>query len=230
MAAADASPGRSDPIPNLPGAVPVVNPVATRYDCPVDADRRALLELVECLGRLIRGELRVRGAAGSLQPVHLQALMYLRRANRYSNTPQALAEYLGSTKGTVSQSLLLLYRRGLLERRADERDGRVVRLALSQRGEALLQQDGLDAAWDKALAEFPSDEIAAARRLLANVLLNLQRAEGNRSFGVCRTCVQFRQERGGFRCGLTGEALSADDSQRICREHAWPRGPAPGRQ
>ena len=33
------------------------------------------------------------------------------KANRYSNTPQALADYLGLTKGTVSQTLLLLDRR-----------------------------------------------------------------------------------------------------------------------
>lgn len=188
----------------------------------MNGNSRALLELVECLGRLIRGDLRARGAASSLQPVHLQALMYLREANRYSNTPQALAEYLGSTKGTVSQSLLVLYRRGLLERYADEKDGRVVRLRLSRRGEKLLETDGQDAAWDEALAGFPETDVVTARRVLQSVLLNLQRAGGSRSFGVCRTCAQFRREPAGFRCGLTGEDLSEDDSRHICREHAWP--------
>jgi DNA-binding MarR family transcriptional regulator len=188
----------------------------------MDRNSRALLELIECLGRLIRGDLRARGAANSLQPVHLQALMYLREANRYSNTPQALAEYLGSTKGTVSQSLLVLYRRGLLERHADERDGRVVRLRLSRRGEKLVATEGLDAVWEKALAGLPQADVVAARRVLQAALLNLQRAGGSRSFGVCRTCVQFRRESAGFRCGLTGEDLSEDDSRHICREHAWP--------
>ena len=61
----------------------------------------------------MRTELRKAGADEALQPVHLQALIYLARANRYSNTPQALAEYLGLTKGTVSQTLLLLDRQGL---------------------------------------------------------------------------------------------------------------------
>jgi DNA-binding MarR family transcriptional regulator len=189
----------------------------------MNGNSRALLELVECLGRLIRGDLRARGAASSLQPVHLQALMYLREANRYSNTPQALAEYLGSTKGTVSQSLLVLYRRGLLERYADERDGRVVRLRLSRRGEKLVATEGLlGAAWEKALAGLPKADVSTARRVLQAVLLDFQRAGGSRSFGVCRTCTQFRREPSGFRCGLTGEELSEDDSRHICREHAWP--------
>src|SRR5258708_20339693 len=88
----------------------------------------------------MRTELRKSGADESLQPVHIQALVYLSRANRYSNTPQALAEYLGLTKGTVSQTLLLLDRRGLIERFEDDIDRRVVRLRLSSAGERLLYE------------------------------------------------------------------------------------------
>src|SRR5260370_2204020 len=88
----------------------------------------------------MRTELRKSGGDEALQPVHLQALIYLSKANRYSNTPQALAEYLGLTKGTVSQTLLLLDRRGLIERFEDDIDPRVVRLPLSAAGEPLLYE------------------------------------------------------------------------------------------
>jgi MarR family transcriptional regulator, negative regulator of the multidrug operon emrRAB len=47
----------------------------------------------------------------------------------------------------------------------------------------------------------------------------LQRANGSRTFGVCRSCRFFRRQRSGFECGLTGEPLSAADSAMICREH-----------
>src|SRR5258708_13661518 len=80
----------------------------------LDKNPLVLLELVERLGNLMRTELRKSGGDEALQPVHLQALIYLSKANRYSNTPQPLAEYLGLTKGTVSQTLLLLDRRGLI--------------------------------------------------------------------------------------------------------------------
>lgn len=36
---------------------------------------------------------------------------------------------------------------------------------------------------------------------------------------VCHTCRFFGREEPGYRCGLTGEPLSAADSTRICREH-----------
>ncbi len=60
----------------------------------LDKNPLVLLELVERLGNLMRTELRKTGADEALQPVHLQALTYISKANRYSNTPQALADYL----------------------------------------------------------------------------------------------------------------------------------------
>ena len=101
----------------------------------LDKNPLVLLELVERLGNLMRSEMRKAGSDETLQPVHLQALIYLTKANRYSNTPQALADYLGLTKGTVSQTLLVLDRRGLIERYQDDVDRRVVRLRLSAAGE-----------------------------------------------------------------------------------------------
>ena len=94
----------------------------------MDKNAAQFLELADRLGTLVRSNLRGVGGQNALQPVHLQALIYLAAANRYSNTPQALTDYLGLTKGTVSQSLLLLHARGLIERQVDSVDKRMVRL------------------------------------------------------------------------------------------------------
>src|SRR3954471_23796070 len=98
----------------------------------------------------MRTELRKSGPDESLQPVHLQALLYLARANRYSNTPQALAEYLGLTKGNVSQTLLLLDRPGVIEGFEDDIDRRVVRLRLSSAGEQFIAESQPTLAWQNA--------------------------------------------------------------------------------
>ena len=63
----------------------------------MDKNPLVLLELVERLGNLMRAELRKSGADEQLQPVQVQALIYLSKANRYSNTPQALTDFLGLT-------------------------------------------------------------------------------------------------------------------------------------
>lgn len=170
------------------------------------------------LGRLLQAGDRA-GSTGLL-PVHLHALDYLSRCNRYSDRPLAVAEYLGVTKGTASQSLALLEKRGLIAKSPDSLDRRVVRLRVTARGGRLLRRSGLRPRIEKALASLPQGSGEALARGLEDLLRALQRQAGHRSFGVCHTCRHFRREDGGrFRCGLTREALSAQDSTLICREH-----------
>lgn len=185
------------------------------------ADRPArLLESIACLARLAQGELRARATELGLQLVHLQALAYLARANRYSNTAVALTEFLGTSKGTVSQSLRLLQEKGLIRRSADASDRRVVRLSLTARGQKALDALGFATAWDGAIAALSAAQAAAADEALTGALRALQKSTGSLSFGVCRSCDHFRREAAEeFRCGLTGEPLSAQDSALICREH-----------
>lgn len=182
-----------------------------------------LFELLHCLARALQGEARQRAVDRGLLPVHGQVLAYLRAANRYSNTVQVLAEYLGQTKGTVSQTVQLLERKGLVRRDADAKDRRVTRLSLTAEGGRVLADIEADGAWLEALGALDEKEVGDATGVLTNLLRHWQGARGGASFGVCRSCVHFRVEgAGAFRCGLTGEALSEIDSGLICREHRLP--------
>ena len=59
-------------------------------------------ELIDRVGRVTRGLQFVNG----LSPAQWESLRFIARANRYSSNPTALAKFLGSTKGTVSQTLI----------------------------------------------------------------------------------------------------------------------------
>lgn len=180
-----------------------------------------ILDLSERLGNLAESHLKATMSAHGLQAVHARILLYLAHANRYSNTPLAVAEYLGLTKGTVSQSLILLEHKGLLAKSKDALDGRVVRLELTAAGMSLARavETGYVARWAEAAQGLPAGLLDA----LTDMLRRLQWAEGRRSFGQCRTCRHFFPDAlGRWRCGLTGEALTAEDGERICREHAAP--------
>lgn len=186
----------------------------------MDKDAIALLDLVERIAQVLRSEMRRKGNAQKLQPVHLQALLYLKQANRYSNTPQALTEYLGLTKGTVSQTLLLLHRRGLIKRFMDETDRRVVRLGLSWKGERLLQQLQFSEDWIGSSKNINPARLEISEMVLREILHNFQAGSGGGTFGICRSCSHFRIEgQRIYRCGLTGERLSVGETRRICREH-----------
>jgi len=175
-----------------------------------------LLDLAERMGNLAEARLKALGAPRGLQTVHMRVLLYLGAANRYSNTPLAVGEYLGLTKGTVSQSLILLETKGYLSRTADARDRRVVRLALTATGQAVVEEVEDLGRLRAASAEVPAGLIEG----LTGLLRRLQVLEGRRSFGQCHTCRHHLAEGAGqWRCGLTGEPLSHADGERICREH-----------
>ncbi len=178
---------------------------------------RRVHELLERIGNVLRAE--ARGVDGALQPVQVQALAYLARANRYSNTPAALAEYLGITRGTVSQTVGVLERKGLLARTPDPKDGRKSHLRPTPAGQRLLREAVPAPALREALGE---DAAAALASQLTALLAGLQRQRGGRAFGVCASCRHLRREADGTRCGLTGEPLRAEDTQQLCREHAAP--------
>jgi DNA-binding MarR family transcriptional regulator len=194
----------SAPTPNLPA--------------PALSDALRVLDLVERLGRLVRGVRRRRVA---LDPVQWEALRYFSRANRYSRGPGALALYLAATKGTVSQTVRALERRGYLARERNARDRRSVSLTLTPRGRHLLDDDPLVG----LIARSRDDRVGRLAAELEALLAALQRANGHRSFGVCATCDHFRRDvapglaGGPHRCGLTGEALSVIDATLICGEH-----------
>lgn len=177
--------------------------------------------LLTCLARALQSEQRQAAVAGGLLPVQWSILAYLRDANRYSNTPQALADFLGLTKGTVSQSLKLLEAHDWISRQADAKDRRIVRLALTASGAGQLDTSA-DESWQAAIGQLPAPERQAVENTLATLLRNWQQSRTGRTFGVCRTCRHFCPGPPEHHCGLTGEALSEDDSQRICREHEFP--------
>jgi len=178
------------------------------------------LELLERISNLLRNESRGAAHGAGLQPVQLEVLGYLDRCNRYSDTPAAVAEFLGLTKGTVSQSILRLEEKGFIERKADATDGRVSHLELTPAG-----RREASAAWRRPLKEAIEGAVDRRAKLsdqLEAVLRALQEANDHRSFGACRTC-RFFQKRGpnSFRCGLTSERLSVRDSGLLCREHEY---------
>ncbi|MDH4559108.1 winged helix-turn-helix transcriptional regulator [Pseudomonas sp. BN417] len=177
-----------------------------------------LFDLFERLTSLMRIWHREHPLLADLQPVQLSALEYLARCNHYSDTPLAVTEYLGLTKGTVSQSLKILEARGLIEKRQDLHDKRSVHLALTPAARELLAAVTPPDFLAKAAAEMGQDAVEL-ERLLGELLRTVQRQVKVPGFGLCKTC-RFHQHRDGEPfCGLTREPLSRPSIELICREH-----------
>jgi DNA-binding MarR family transcriptional regulator len=178
--------------------------------------------LIERLGRLTRSSEQ----AGGLNPAQWEALRYLARANRFSRTPAALADYLAATRGTVSQTLIALEQKGFVARVQSAKDKRSIVLSLTARGEAMVRNDPL-------LALASDIDGGAGRRgrdLAAGLRATLRHAiarNDGRAFGACLTCRHFRanvRPRSGspHHCALLDEPLSEADSRAICVEQEPP--------
>lgn len=179
--------------------------------------------LYECLERLsnwLQAELRKSAAQHGLKQVQLEALEYLAHANRYSDSPAALAEALKLTKGTVSQTVLALEAKGLVAKLPDERDGRVWHCRPTAKGRDIVREAFPPQPLEQLTRSLSPERLALHVELLEELLRAAQQQRGYRTFGVCRTCRHFRREGDAeFRCGLTGEKLLPADSLLRCREH-----------
>ena len=178
--------------------------------------------LLDRLDHLHRSYQRDFAYAEGLNLRQLEALLFLANCNKYSDTPLAMSEYLGLTKGTVSQTIISLESKKLLGKKRDPNDGRVVHLALTSKGQQVIKKciDGSDRA--KALSK--SSDVDALESSLTRLLKEIQHANGHRTFGACHTCKFFRRKGLGqnHQCGLTLEPLYTKASLQICREHTEP--------
>ena len=175
---------------------------------------------IERLSNLLRNDSRSSGAEFGLQPIQLEVLHYLSICNRYSDTPMAVTEYLGQTKGTVSQTLKLLEKKGLVTKQTDSKDKRITHLNVSSAGKKalkiLIPSPIIERACEQ-LTEPSQTQIATA---LKELLLAMQRSNDMKTFGVCSTCHYNRKnDDGSFFCNLTQETLSIEDTTLICKEH-----------
>ncbi len=182
---------------------------------------RHAARLINRLDRLARAA----DHRGGLNPAQRDALRYLGRANRFSRSPAALAEYLGATRGTVSQSLIALEAKGYVRREPHPRDRRAVTLGLTAAGRAVLREDAGVALLAEAVAAGAGAEAATLARLLEATLAAAIARNGGRAFGICRTCRHFRADAHPatsrpHHCALLDVPLGEFDAGAICVEHA----------
>ncbi len=174
---------------------------------------RHIAELLDRLGRATHALQFVHG----LNPAQWEALRFLGRANRYSRSPTILAEYLGTTKGTASQTLRALEDKGYVRRCKDCADRRGVTLEITSEGRALLDLDPMRDI-EQAVAALAAPCAAHLAEGLAQVLAKVRSRCRQGQFGVCERCSHLvaAGESQTTQCGLTGDTLSLDERKLLC--------------
>lgn len=193
---------------------------------PQTPDRIA--DLLVHVGRVSRSE----NARSELTAAQWTCLRFFARANSSSRTPSAFASFQATTRGTASQIVKLLERRGLVTRTRSERDRRSVCFDLTEKGRAMLAQDPL-----RDLIGV-IDNLGAAEsehflKTLSRLAFSLARRRDIPAFGTCRDCGHFDTARDTAYCACMAEELAAGETHKLCASHrpalgAWSQGDGNG--
>ena len=167
--------------------------------------------LLDRLSRIIASE----GWEGDLNPAQTAALNYLARANRFSRSPSVVAEYLGATRGTVSQTLKALHRKGLVEESPNPTDKRSISYRLTKSGEELVGRKRQLYEVLDALSEKDRSDLEAQ---LGQVVSTALKKRGLTTFGACKSCKHHLVTEKGIHCALLDLPLRPEETEQICVE------------
>ena len=151
-----------------------------------------------------------------LNPTQRAAMEYLDAANRFSRAPSHVAEFLGTTRGTMSQTLKALLRKGYVSEERSESDKRSISYALTDHGIAILRGKNI---LSEAFGNLSPTQSAALETLLSDGLRTALGSNNHRPFGQCSTCAFHINQRGKSFCKLLSMPLNTGDSEKICVEH-----------
>jgi DNA-binding MarR family transcriptional regulator len=181
---------------------------------------RETAELLLLVGRLVQAD----GYEGELSPAQWMALRFFARANSFSRTPSAFAEFQATTRGTASQAIKALEAGGYLARRQSQADGRSVTLRLTDKGHRIIARDPFEVLVRAVGSLNPQDQTAMCEAL-HRVLTTLAASGTRQHFGVCRDCAHLSGEmnadsmgtrRSMPECLLFGAPIESDDAVLLC--------------
>jgi DNA-binding MarR family transcriptional regulator len=164
--------------------------------------------------------LRSRESETGLNPAQWEALRYLATANRFSRSPGAVSAWIATTRGTASQTLMALERKGLITRAPDSHDRRSFRLDITDAGRARLADDPQRLAHE-AIAGLQPLHLVALGQALARVLEAVKDGRNDQAFAPCAGCRHHTRasDDGDSRCGRYDEAMTADEAAQLCAAH-----------
>jgi DNA-binding MarR family transcriptional regulator len=190
------------------------------YYLEVSMSARETAELLLLVGRLVQAE----GYDGELSPAQWMALRFFARANPFSRTPSAFAEFQATTRGTASQAIKALEAGGYLVRQRSEADGRSVTLRLTAKSNEALARDPFEVLV-RAVDSLGAKEQTALHHALHQVLTTVAASGAHRRFGACQDCTYLDGEMcrnltsaspSALKCLLFGVPIEPADAGLLC--------------
>ena len=167
--------------------------------------------LINRIGRIDAAD----GWSDDLNPTQLAALGYLAQANRFSRAPSHVADFLGTTRGTMSQTLKALERKNYISELRSETDKRYMSYDLTVKGRVATERPN---PLEQALSTTDTTSANALESTLETLLQTMLIANKGRAFGQCLECIHYRTNAVKGYCDLLSVSLAPAETEQICHE------------
>lgn len=174
-----------------------------------------IAELLVHVGRAAQSE----NAGSGLTAAQWTCLRFLARANGSTRTPSAFASFQATTRGTASQIVKSLERKGLVVGTRSDRDRRSTLFDLTEQGQRLLAQDPLRDLID-VIAALPASDRGTFLATLSRLTSALAMHRAAPAFGTCGDCSHFARSGDTAYCACMAEELAAVDIPKLCASYA----------
>lgn len=178
------------------------------------------------IGLVLRHHAWKAGSESGLTPTQSQVLALLHSRGADAGLMMSdVAGELALTPATVSDSVAALERKGLIRRRRDARDGRIVRVSLTPAGAEVAARS---AVWPdmllSAIDTLSPEEQAVFVRGLVKMIYSLQSSGQLPVARMCPTCTYFRPhahpgQAAPHHCAYVDAPLADADLRLDCAEH-----------
>lgn len=187
---------------------------------------RRLRDGLERIGAAMRADRWGVAEEAGLTATQLHALTFVAGRGEGGIRLGAVAEHLGVTQPTATDSVAALVRKGLLTKLADPADKRAVAIRATPAGQAVVRAVGLAvSSTERALDTLSIDEQSKLLDLVIKTIRALQEAEAIPPQRLCVTCRHFRpyaHEDAALphHCALVDAPFGGRHLRLDCGEHA----------
>jgi DNA-binding MarR family transcriptional regulator len=162
-------------------------------------------------------------ARSGLTAAQWTCLRFFARANGTTRTPSAFASFQATTRGTASQIIKSLERRGLVVRTRSDRDRRSVSFDLTGEGRRMMAQDPLHdlVRLIDGLGETEGGRFLTTLSRLSSALAERRAVP---AFGTCSDCNHFGTSGSAAHCACMAADLAADEIHKLCVSYTPAQG------
>lgn len=193
-------------------------PNSQNYDW--DINRKIVIAL-DRISEVMRAILWSEYDKHRLSPIQIKFLIFFLIHPPQRRTVSHLAVHYHLTKPTVSEAVKTLEKKGLVIRKSESKDKRVITLYLTKKGTELARHfSGFATEIIESLYGMDNEKKASLLGCLFDLIDRLHRSGIMRSARICLTCYNFEVKNNMYRCKRRNKTMKSEELRIDCYNHA----------